>query len=152
MDLGKLCTKVASEQGSWLTIMDFDGATPVGMEIRVLGPDSKEAIRIADDDERMALKRFADAAGGSKVKPSQDTETSEERAIRKACALSKDWRATDGKDIIINGAAFPYSETNARWLFENSPHIRNQVISFYVDRSNFTTPGSQPSAPLSGEN
>ena len=148
-DLSVLCTKESSEEGSWLEILDMDYETKIGMSILVLGPDSKAAIKIADEDQRTAIRKMADAAVKKNSSAKEDDETTEEASIRRACAVVKTWKSSDDSPLTLGGKEFPYSSDNAKFLFENSPHIRNQVLMFYQNRANFTKLGSQNSAPQS---
>ena len=142
MDLSQYCTKESSEEGSWLDILDFDFETPIGAKILVLGPDSREAVRMADDEEREAQKRLADMFAGAKKKGASEAEqeSGEEKAVSKAVKLTKDW-----KEISLGDKVFEFNEKNARWLYENSPHIRGQVLGFYQRRANFIKAGSDSS-------
>lgn len=142
MDLSQYCTKESSEEGSWLDILDFDFETPIGAKILVLGPDSREAVRMSDEEEREAQKKLAEMFAGAKKKGASEpeSESSEEKSVRKAVKLTKGWQ-----DIALGDKVFEYNEKNAKWLYENSPHIRNQVLGFYQRRANFTKAGSDSS-------
>jgi hypothetical protein len=148
MDLSGFCTKDSSEEGSWMEIMDFDWETPIGAQVLVLGPDSKEAVKIADEEEKIQQKRLADMfAKGVAKKNETDLESSEEKAIFRAVRLTKGWRK-----IELHGKEYPYSPDNAKWLYGNSPHIRNQVLAYYQNRKNFTKPELLSSPKQSGAN
>jgi hypothetical protein len=134
VDLKLFDTLETSEHGAWMPVMDFDWVTPIGCSILVLGPDSKEAIAIQDEEERFAQRRMIESVS-KKDDDKDESKASVEKAVQKAIRLTKGW-----KDIVWGGEAFEYSELNARILYTKSPHIRNQVLGYYRDRSNFTTP------------
>jgi hypothetical protein len=135
MDLSVLNTVDSSEDGAWMPVLDLDWETPLGCSILVIGPDSKAVTVIADEEERYAQKRLAESFAGNKKTSGDNVEISADKAIRKACKLTKNW-----KDIEWAGAPFPYSEANAEKLYTKIPHIRTQVLNFYRDRANFTSP------------
>lgn len=138
MDLSLMNTADSSEEGAWLDILDFDWETPVGCSVLVLGPDSKDAARISDEEEKFNQKRLAEAFAGSAKKAKGVAEVDEdgvEKAIRKAVKLTKGW-----KDVEWDGKPFPFTPANAAMLYSKIPHIRTQVLNFYRDRANFTKP------------
>ena len=136
MDLALMNTADSSEEGAWLEILDFDWETPIGCSLLVLGPDSREALKINDEEEKFNQKRLAESfAGSKKSKDSADNEVGADKAIRKALALTKGW-----KDVEWDGKPFPFNTENALILFTKIPHIRVQVLNFYRDRANFMKP------------
>lgn len=141
MDLSQFCTKESSEAGSWLEVMDWDGETPIGASILVLGPDSNEAMKIADEMEKDAQKQMAEMFANKKAAAPAPSTTGQEKLTGRAVRLTKGW-----KNLSLGERAFDFNEPNARWLYENSPFIRDQVLSFHQKRVNFTKSGS-PSLP-----
>lgn len=132
MDLSLMATSESSEQGSWMPVLDFDWETPVGCSILVLGPDSKEAMQIADEEEKYNQRKLAESFAG---KGTKDAEVGADKAIRKAVRLTKGW-----ENIEWAGTPFTYSADNALKLYTASPHIRTQVLNYYRDRTHFTKP------------
>ena len=128
-------TKATSDAGKWLEPLDLDWETKIGCSILVMGPDSEEAAKISDEEDRFTQSRLVASWSGGKVKPTED-EIKNEKEIRKAVRITKDW-----KDIEWGGVVFPYSVKNAERLYTQCPIIRAQVISYYNNRSNFMTPG-----------
>jgi len=136
MDLSLMNTADSRDAGSWMPVLDFDWETPIGCSILVLGPDSKEAVGIMDEEEKYNQRRLAESFAGNKAsKASLDNEVSVDKAIRKAVKLTKGW-----KDVEWDGKEFPYTEANAVLLYTKIPHIRTQVLNYYRDRANFTVP------------
>jgi hypothetical protein len=66
----------------------------------------------------------------------------QDRLVSRAVRLTKGW-----KDLDIEGRDFAFTTPNCQWLYENSPFIRDQVLTFHQKRSNFTKPGS-PNSPM----
>lgn len=137
-DLSLMSTLEKSEEGSWMHVYNLVGEE-LDSELLVLGPDSKEAARIANEAEKEAWKKMAELAGNTKKKGKvvEEEDTSIEDQIKKACRLTKDW-----KNIEWAGKPFPYNKENAEKLFTQSPAIRDQVLRFYNNRANFTKSGS----------
>jgi hypothetical protein len=147
MDIASLCTKEQSEEGSWMEIMGLDYVTPIGAQILVLGPDSSEVVKMADTEQRRALKILSDLQTKKNSKALDEEEPSDVSAVRRACLLTKNWRS-----IELGGKQYEYSKDNATWLYTNSPHIRDQVLRYYQERANFIKPGSKNSQKRSGGN
>ena len=136
MDVSVFNTKDKSDEGSWMPILDFDWETPVGADILVLGPDSREAVAIIDEEESFNQRRIAESfAGNKKAKAEAEGEVSVDKAIRKAVRLTLGWR-----NIEWEGKEFPFTPENATKLYTKVSHIRVQVLNYYRDRSTFTTP------------
>jgi hypothetical protein len=133
MDMALLNTADRSEDGSWMDVLDLDWETPLGCSILVKGPDSKDALILLDEEERFNQKRLVDSYANKKGTP--DPEVSADKAIRKAVRMTKGWQ-----DMEWAGEAFPFTEENAIKLYTKVPHIRTQVLTYYRDRVNFTTP------------
>ena len=134
MDLSLLNTKDASEEGTWMPVLDLDWTTPFGdAQVLVLGPDSSEAARLVDEEERLTQRHLAEAFANKQTKVAEDGK--EDRDIRKACRITKNW-----KEIDWEGKPFPYSPDNAKMLYTKVPHLRAQVLMHYNQRSNFTSP------------
>jgi hypothetical protein len=133
MDVSLLNTTDPSNDGAWLDILDLDWVTPIGARIRVLGPDSPEAIRIADEDEKESQRNLAESfAGKTKAHVTADIA---DKMTKRACLLTKGW-----EDLSWGDEPFPYNEENALKLYRKVPHIRVQVLNFYRNRANFTKP------------
>lgn len=136
MDMSLMNTLDSSEAGSWMPVLDLDWETPIGCGILVLGPDSKNAMAIMDEEEKFNQRRLAESFAGNKAaKDRADNELGADKAIRKAVRLTKDWR-----NIEWDGQPFPYSEDNAIKLYTKVPHIRAQVLGYWRDRAHFTRP------------
>lgn len=135
MDLSLLNTKDASEEGRWLPLLDLDWKTPLGIEFKVLGPDSDEAAAIALEEERTNQRKLADIFSGTQKKD-EAVESSDSREIRKCARLVVDWR---GEVIWGDKGALGFNKENLNLVISKVPHIRRQVIQYYNDRANFTS-------------
>jgi len=135
MDLSLMATDVQSEEGTWMPVLDFDWQTEIGCSILVLGPDSKEAMAIADEEEKLNQRRLANTFVSKGKDTDKESPVDDGPAIRKAVRLTKGW-----KDVEWAGAPFPYTEGNAMILYTKAPHVRNQVLGYWRDRSHFTSP------------
>jgi hypothetical protein len=147
MDLSLFNTADQSNDGCWLDIKDFDGVTPIGCSILVLGPDSQEAACIRDEEERLASKRLAEAFGNKKTsKDDLDKELNTEKDIRKAVKLIKGW-----KDVSWKGVSLEFNPTNVRMVCEKVSLVRYQVLNFHNNSASFTPPGYTNWRKLSGQ-
>lgn len=134
MDLAGLCTKEQSDDGAMLQVVDFEGKE-TGFEILVLGPDSAEAVKMADEMQKKFIRAMS--AGKDKKQDEGLSDTS----VQQAVALTKDW-----KNGTVNGEPLVFSKEKAKWLYENAPFIKEQVLRFNGDRTRFTKPGLRNSA------
>ena len=149
MDLSLLNTKDGSEQGAWFT-PKWDGE-PLDCKFKVLGPDSKVAIKYTDDLSKNVQSKFALMVAGAqkngKVKDlPEDTETFEDKDIAKASAIIVGW-----ENVQWEGKEFPYSPENAKFLMEKASFLRNQILRFHDEQANFTPGGSLSSKKQSAK-
>lgn len=144
MNLSRFDTRTGSEEGQWLDILDWDWETKIGFKIKVLGPDSSEAAKIADEEEKQFQAKLAEAYARGKKKELADEELSVDRAIEKAARLSVDWEGGEWE-----GKPLAFSRENAIMLFTKCSHIRTQVLSYHAAKANFTKGESGNSAPSS---
>jgi len=144
MNLSRFDTRTGSEEGQWLDILDWDWETKIGFRVKVLGPDSSEAAKIADEEEKQFQAKLAEAYARGKKKDLVEEGLSVDRAIEKAARLTSDWDGAewDGKPLVFN-------KENAIMLYTKCSHIRTQVLSYHSAKANFTKRESSNSAPLS---
>jgi len=148
-DLSLLDTVTPSEEGRYVTPVGFDGE-PVGLRIKVYGPDSKAYAKAKDRQQSSFLKRFADAQAGT-VDPKDKDDDSVAKEVEALVELTADWEPVDADDPIVwEGKPFPFSRSNAKKLYERVPTVRAQVRAYIENRRNFTLPGPQASAAPSG--
>jgi hypothetical protein len=118
-----------------MSILDLNG-DPLDCQILVFGPDSHEAAKIANETEKAAWKQLAAAAGKKGGKQDGEDGESVDKLVDKAIRMTKGW-----KNIQWAGKEFEFNDTNARQLYTKGPYIRDQVLRFYQDRSNFMPSG-----------
>lgn len=115
MDVNKLYTLKAHEEGAEIQIKSPIDDKPTDFYIQVKGPDSKayrEAVR------KYHRKLLNDEDGGE---------------IDLLVAITVNWKGLkDGKNTV------EFSMDAARNLYENAPSVANQVDRFIADRLNFT--------------
>lgn len=144
MNLSRFDTRETSEDGKWLDILDWDWETKIGFKIKILGPDSMEAAKIADEEEKQFQATLADLYARGKKPSITVTELSVQRAVEKAARLTLDWEGGEWE-----GKPFPFSHENAIMLYTNCSHIRTQVLSYHASKINFTKGESSNSVPSS---
>lgn len=146
MNLARFDTRTISEEGQWLDILDWDWETKIGFKIKVLGPDSSVAARIADDEEKQFQAKLASAYARGKKSVADDEEDamSVAKAIAKAVKLTVSWEGAEWE-----GKELPFNAENAKMLYTQCSHIRTQVLSFYSGKTNFTKAESSNSEPSS---
>jgi hypothetical protein len=154
MDFAAFNTLETSEEGSWMTVADFDGED-LDAQILVLGPDSKEVNKIAYEEEKENQKKLADifSESAKKGKNNKKAEVIEDgpedrtqKDIDKAVRLTKGW-----KNIDWLGQELPFNKGNASMLYTNVSMLRNQVLNYYRDLSHFIKPGQPNSKKQSGK-
>lgn len=115
MDLNKLYTLEAHEDGAEIQIKSPINDEPTDFYIKVKGPDSKsyrEAVR------QYHRKLLNDEGGGE---------------VDLLVGITIDWRGLkDGKEKV------EFTAEAAKNLYENAPSVASQVDRFIADRLNFT--------------
>ncbi|MFM2129058.1 MAG: hypothetical protein RL477_604 [Pseudomonadota bacterium] len=114
------------DEGIVVDIMGPDGKTPLGLRIRVAGPDSARAVAAQDalTDELLAAQNDG--------KPTAATYSA--RRVRWLAKLTLSW---EGK-VRFDGAEHEFSEAAAAALYERFPFVLNQIDRAAGDRSRFT--------------
>lgn len=115
MDVSKLYTLEAHEEGAEIQIKSPVDDQPTDFYIRVKGPDSKayrEAVR------KYHRKLISNEEGGE---------------IDLLVAITVSWKGLKDKKANID-----FSPEEARKLYDNAPAVASQVDRFIADRLNFT--------------
>lgn len=143
MDFKAFNTADSSEEGTWMTILDLSG-NKLDAQIKVLGPDSREAGAIDIEVERESSKKLGDMFASKASKKSnvdapmdsaKEADARVESDVARAIRLTKGWKNISwGKDEL------KFDKANATMLYTKVATIREQVLSFYRDRSNFIAP------------
>jgi hypothetical protein len=137
MELSRFDTATGSEEGRWIEPVGFDGK-PIGIRIKVAGPDSRRYAELKDALQRELYNSLATISNGLEPKKEETESVKESRFY---AGLTLDWEPCDEKDPIMwNGKPFPFSEKNANTLYLSVAIIRNQVKAFCESRKNFITP------------
>ena len=122
MKISNFNTASACEKGAWVIIKDFDNLD-TDMRVKVLGVDSKAY--------KSQINRLVKMNEQNKNKV--DMEKLEASSIRTLVAITIDWEnIEDDEENTI-----PFTKEMAQTIYENSPHISNQIIAFAQLRTNF---------------
>jgi len=122
MKISNFNTASACEKGAWVIIKDFDDLD-TDMRVKVLGVDSKAY--------KSQINRLVKMNEQNKNKV--DMEKLEASSIRTLVAITIDWEnIEDDEENTI-----PFTKEMAQTIYENSPHISNQIIEFAKERVNF---------------
>jgi hypothetical protein len=122
MKISNFNTASACEKGAWVIIKDFDDLD-TDMRVKVLGVDSKAY--------KSQINRLVKMNEQNKNKV--DMEKLEASSIRTLVAITIDWEnIEDDEENTI-----PFTKEMAQTIYENSPHISNQIIGFAKERVNF---------------
>lgn len=126
MELNKLDTRKGAEQGIDLEIVDPNGEkTEIVITIRGADSHTYQAKfteirrRVNNQLQKMRRDRL----------PQGDLDAYD---IELLAAVTVGWKGID-----LDGASFPFSESNAQRLYADYPAIREQVDAAVNDRSNF---------------
>lgn len=128
IDIADFFTKENQDNGVWCE-PSLDGK--IGVEFLVIGAESNEAAQLfADYDKDMG-----------RIKDIKDVSTKNEE-IRKALAttaakITKDFRAKNGKPLLIKGEPLKYSFNACYTIMYNSPSIADELIRFSRKDTNF---------------
>ena len=122
MKISNFNTASACEKGACVIIKDFDNLD-TDMRVKVLGVDSKAY--------KSQINRLVKMNEQNKNKV--DMEKLEASSIRTLVAITIDWEnIEDDEENTI-----PFTKEMAQTIYENSPHISNQIIEFAKERVNF---------------
>ena len=117
MKFNDMLTADAHEAGAEMEVMHPATGEATGVFIRVRGIDSKSYRAAATEYNRKSAKAKSD-------------EEKEQAALDLDVAITAGWRGIDDME---------FSAEAARRLYTDSPSIRAQVASFFVNRRNFIT-------------
>jgi hypothetical protein len=129
MDLSVLDTSEMSNKGIEVRIFNPKTQKETDIVITVLGQDS-DAYK---DVQRKQQARSLNAA--LKTGPRREegmVNAAEDNVPEMLAATTVGWTG-----MLKDGADYPFSKANARWLYENIPLIRDQVLEQQRDRANF---------------
>jgi len=124
-----------------LAAFDTRGGANEGRELELKSPDGRATgirlvLRGADSDAYEAARRAQAAANRAallKNRQKQFTlEELDEQALELLVAATAGWSAFSWK-----GEAFAYTAANARKLYREFPHFREQADAFLAERANF---------------
>ena len=123
MEVGKLYTVEASEQGAEIQLRDPRTRKALDVFIRVKGIDSADFRKCRKARQQAELEAMAE-------KRELDTEALD---LQMLVDLTIGWRG-----LLDEGKEYEFSPERCRKLYEQSPAIRDQVDRFIADRRNFT--------------
>ena len=126
IDLAKLDTNKASEDGVWCDIENPATGEQTGIRIKVLGMDSKEYQAQTRKVQDKNLKK------GFRGMKTLKSETLDNNKIDLICVCTKEW-----ENVQFNGEVLPCDMENKRWLYKTYRWIFDQVDEFVGDRGNF---------------
>lgn len=121
MELAKLCTADAHEQGAAVDIAHPVTGEKTDVKITIRGVDSASFRKITRDHRKKLAEKGSE-------------ERLEELSCDMLASLTIGWSG-----ITQDGEPVPFTTDAARTLYMKSPGIREQVDKFVVDRRNFTT-------------
>lgn len=131
----------AQEEGIEISIEDPNTREPIGMKVKVAGPDSQrvKTAQRAFLDRQLAKKR------SNKMKA---TELEEEATLTLAAAVIS-WSSDDGgknaDTIPLDGQRLPCTKANVLTVIRRFPFIREQIDAVVQDRADFfQTPSTPP--------
>lgn len=139
-NLASINTSAAADRGIVAKILHPTTSAPLGLEITVLGSDSREFKRLQREQQNRRLKNQAKNRGKLKM----TAEELEEESLSTICALVISWRQKndDGtwKDTLtINDQEMACNDDNKRRLFSDLGFnwLREQVDEEIGDRDSF---------------
>lgn len=139
-DLGSINTGAASDRGKIVNILHPTSTAPIGIEVDVLGCDSREFKRNQREQQNRRLKNQSKNKGKLKL----SAEELEEEALSTICALVIAWRQKneDGSwknTLTVNGQELECNDDNKRRIFSDLGFnwMREQIDEEIGDREGF---------------
>jgi hypothetical protein len=126
-DISTLDLEGASERGSEVEIRHPQTGEPVGIFVKVYGPDSKLCRRILSEGARMAA-----------TDPTEDEKELQRRSSQMTAELCMGWRQGDEPTIMWEGTRHPFSKELAVKIFTKQQWFRQQVDQWQMNRRNFS--------------
>ena len=124
MEIGELTTRKAHEEGAEIAIRLPETGETSDFVIKVQGIDSKAWRTAQKAAQRAIVKKVADGVAIT------DFDEFELNTLV-ACTIGWTGLAKDGKE-------YKFTPKRCRELYENAPHVRDQVDTFIGRRVNFT--------------
>ena len=118
-------TVTGSNEGTEIELTTTSG-DPSGVKIRILGPDSDEAMK-ADRVAGQRHVKLVQKGNSDRINPITDS-------IAKAVAVTVNWSGMPGE----GGKERPFSKAEAEAVYTNYPGIRREVLRELDDMKNFT--------------
>lgn len=138
-DLGSLDTVAACSEPTEFELEHPKTKEGVGIFIKLLGPDSKEAQEI---EHRLQTASFERSLKRKKITEKDIAEAfseGTEKNIQRLVASTVGWRDASIEDgvVLLEGKEVKFSKDAARKLYERFPWIREQMLEYLRDRGNF---------------
>lgn len=125
MEFDKLATTASHEAGAEVNILSPVDGSPTDVFIKIKGADSKAW--------RQQRKRQTSTIVQAKSEGKLDEVDYDVLDIEALVAITIDW-----KNLTKGGKKYECTPENARALYEQSPSIVNQLLTFLADSGNFT--------------
>jgi len=125
MDINSLSTAIDHEEGAEVNILCPVTNKPTDVFIKVKGPDSK--------DWRKQKKKQTHQIIQARANDKFDDLDFEQMDIAALMEITIDWRG-----IKKDGKEFKCTKENMKYLYENSPRIVEQLLTFVFNVENFT--------------
>lgn len=123
-------TPKLADSGAVMPVRDINEEVCEGISITLLGKDSKVYQRILRDRQQAVLARMQKGRKGAQL----DADKLAEDSLDDLVKLTVDWEG-----IKDDKGELECTPENVRRVYENVPHVREQVEEFIGDRANFLT-------------
>ena len=125
MEFDKLATAASHDAGAEVNILSPVDGSPTDVFIKIKGADSKAW--------RVQRKRQTSVIVQAKAEGELDDLDYEALDIEALVAITIDWR-----NLTKGGKPYKCTKANAKALYEQSPSIVQQLLTFLGDSANFT--------------
>lgn len=126
MDIGSLMTVEDHNDGAEYNVLSPRDGKKTDVFIKIKGPDSVEWRK----QKRLQTNAIIASRGAKDAKTEIDYDAMDIDAL---VAVTVSWRG-----IVKDGKEWPCTKANARKLYEQSPRIVSQLLTFVSDTVNFT--------------
>lgn len=147
MDLGKLDSISAANQGFEIQLYHPGSKEDLGIFITVLGKDSDAHRKLFQAQQRRRVEKMT-KGGGVRIAGGLAPEVLEQEANDLLAVCTKSWRTSEAdKDdpklehvkpvLLLNGEELACTRENAVRVYREYPWIKEQVDDAVNDRANF---------------
>lgn len=130
IDIENYFTEQKEREGVWHEPV-IDGV-PVGLEFLLIGIHAEEAVA-----ELEKIDEQSEAVKNSELSDEEKLKKLEEFDVERVAVLTKNIRAKNGAELVLNGEPVKFSTEFMKQFYTNCPSIKIDNIDFVLKSANF---------------